>query len=177
VRRRPGRAKDFRRRRRRPRRDLPGDDALRERARANRLLFLRAHESDEGFARFVADSFALIDPLTNAVTKFSPANPERGFWEASTAGAFAYVIEGGVRNGLNWEPLGAVARPAARRLLQALRRLRGDEELGAWIEGRTDLGCAHCRSHRTRPSRASGRIDDARAGDSEFKTQNLYGPA
>lgn len=120
--------------------DVPGDDALRKRARANRLLFLRARESDQALARFVADSFALIDPLTNAVTNFSPADPERGFWETSTAGAFAYVIEGGVRNGLNWERLLAVAKPSARRLLQALRGLRGDDELGAWIEAQTDLG-------------------------------------
>ncbi len=122
--------------------DVTVEPSFRARARANRLLFIRASASDEAFARFVADSVALLEPLSSAVTG-TPLDPEQEMTKVAVSGAFAYSLEGGLRVSLDWKHLGAVAKPASQNLIAALQTFDGDNYQGAWIDQRTDLGGCH----------------------------------
>ena len=131
--------------------DVTVDEALRARARANRLLYIRAPESDEAFAKLVSDSFSLLEPLTQAVADSGkPLDPDQDVAQVAIPGAFAYALEGGLRASLAWKHLRAVAKPAARRLLAALEDFDRDY-LGAWIEPLTDLGGCHKPAQAAQP--------------------------
>jgi hypothetical protein len=130
--------------------DVTVDEALRARARANRLLYIRAPESDEAFAKLVSDSFSLLEPLTQAVATGKPLDPDQDVAQVAIPGAFAYALEGGLRASLAWKHLRAVAKPAARRLLAALEDFDRDY-LGAWIEPLTDLGGCHNPAQAAQP--------------------------
>jgi hypothetical protein len=130
--------------------DVTVDDALRARARANRLLYVRAPGSDEAFAAFVADAVSLLEPLERAVETGKPVAPNQDVVSVRTAGAFAYLVEGAMRASLDWKHLRAAARPAGRRLVAALEAFDRDH-LGAWIEPRTDLGGCHSPARAEKP--------------------------
>lgn len=124
--------------------DIAVPDALRARIKSNRLLFLRAPSSPVAFRRFVSDSIALEEELSRAVTDADDADlpDEKGSRGIYADGAFAYVLRGGGRRGLNWRNLREAVGPAGRGVVDALEAL-DRYDLGVWVEQRTEYGGCH----------------------------------
>ena len=92
--------------------DVTVEPGPRARARANRLLFIRATESDEAFARLVSDSVAPASSLSPRCEREAP-RPDQDITQVAMSGAFGYTLEGGATGSLDWKHLRAVAKPAA----------------------------------------------------------------